>query len=75
MLVLELLLLERMVSLNKCPHKFIPKVFHEITPLDIVLNIKQFDSAFTWIEKQTLIGYFVGHNHFESMLWNWVSKV
>ena len=40
-----------------------------------MLNVKEFDRACTWIEKQMLIGYFVGHNPFGSMLWEWVSKV
>ena len=43
--------------------------------LDIVLNAKQFDSACTWIEKQTIIGYFVGHNPSKSMLREWAAKV
>lgn len=42
---------------------------------DIILNVKEFDSACTWLEQQTLIGYFVGPTPSESMLREWVSKV
>lgn len=42
---------------------------------DIILNVKEFDSACTWLEQQTLIGYFVGRTPPKSMLQEWVPKV
>lgn len=43
--------------------------------LDIILNVKEFDSACTWLEQKTLIGYFVGRTPSESMLQEWVTKI
>lgn len=41
---------------------------------DLVLNIQEFESACSWLEKKTLIGYFVGRTPPESMLWEWMAK-
>ena len=54
------------------------QVYFECIPwgksLDIVLNIQDFDNAYEWLEKNTLIGYFLGRTPPESMLKQWIAK-
>ena len=60
-------------TIEQTPMQVCPEGFSRGNP-DIILHLQEFDVECDWLEKHTLIGYFVGRNPPKAMLRELVNK-